>query len=67
MTDQPMLRPGEVAERLQVSERAIYEWLRAGELPGVKLGRLWRVRPADLEEYLRSKRNTPPGAKSGGF
>jgi excisionase family DNA binding protein len=64
VNNRPMLTPGEVAQQLQVGERTIYEWLRAGELPGLKLGRLWRIRPADLEAYLRSKRNTSPSGEA---
>jgi len=32
----------QVAERLQVTERTVYGWLRRGKLPALKLGRLRR-------------------------
>lgn len=41
-----------VAEYLGVSERTVYNRVRAGELPAIKIGRLWRVRAADLESWL---------------
>lgn len=41
-----------VATYLGVTERTVYNKVRAGELPAVKVGRLWRVRPADLEAWL---------------
>jgi excisionase family DNA binding protein len=47
-----LLTPEQVAERLQVKERTVLDWLRAGDLRGLKLGRLWRVRPEDLEKFL---------------
>ena len=46
----------DVAEKLQVTEGAVRSWLQAGELKGVKLGRIWRIMEYDLEEFLESKR-----------
>lgn len=41
-----------VASFLGVTERTVYNKVRAGDLPAVKVGRLWRVRPADLQAWL---------------
>ncbi|MDP2232297.1 MAG: helix-turn-helix domain-containing protein [Actinomycetota bacterium] len=41
-----------VAEYLGVSERTVYNRVRAGELPAIKIGRLWRVRAGDLQSWL---------------
>ena len=57
--NEKLLTPEQVAERLQVTERTVYGWLRRGSLPALKLGRLWRVRPADLEHFLERARRTP--------
>jgi len=54
-----LLTPEQVAERLQVTERTVYGWLRRGTLPALKLGRLWRIRPEDLEAFLERARKTP--------
>lgn len=40
----------EVAEHFQVSQQLIYKLLRAGILPGVQLGRIWRIREDDLDK-----------------
>ena len=48
-----------VAAYLGVSERTVYNKVRAGELPAAKVGRLWRVRPADLEVWLGRGANAP--------
>jgi excisionase family DNA binding protein len=42
-----------VAAYLGVTERTVYNKVRAGELPAVKVGRLWRVRSGDLEAWLQ--------------
>lgn len=56
MNDQ-MLTPAQVAERLQVTERTVYRWLDAGELKGVKLGRLWRIKEEALDSFLKIREN----------
>ncbi len=44
----------EVAEVMRVSKMTVYRLLHSGELPGVRVGRSFRV-PADaLDAYLRS-------------
>ena len=48
-----LLTPDEVAERLAVSPKIVRQWLRDGKLPGIRLGRLWRVNPDALERVLR--------------
>jgi excisionase family DNA binding protein len=32
-----------VAQYLDVCQRTVYNWLRAGELAGIKKGKLWRI------------------------
>lgn len=76
MAELALLTPEQVAERLQVKERTVLDWLRAGDLRGLKLGRLWRVRPDDLEKFLaasvapkpapRKARGATPRKGSGG-
>ena len=52
-----------VAAYLGVTERTVYNKVRSGQLPAVKVGRLWRVRPADLEAWLgRDSHVAPSGA-----
>lgn len=54
-----LLTPEQVSERLQVVPRTVYRWLSTGELQGVKLGRLWRVREEDLEAFILAHRIAP--------
>ncbi len=60
----------EVAEMLGVTYQLIYRLVRSGELPAVRLGKLYRVSSRDLDAYLeRSKRTAAGGVCSvcGGF
>jgi excisionase family DNA binding protein len=44
-----LLTVHEAASLLRVSELTIRRWIWAGKLPATRLGRLVRIRPADLE------------------
>ncbi len=55
-----LLTPEEVASRLKLTPRTIYVWLRKGRLRGVKLGRVWRIKPADLDACVRNAPAAPP-------
>ncbi len=57
MVDEKLLTPEQVAERLQVTVQTIYTWMRSGYLPSVKMGRLWRIRPGDLEEFIKQQKH----------
>jgi len=51
-----LLSPEEVAKRLAISPKTVRDYLRAGRIKGMKLGRLWRVRESDLQQYLKGDR-----------
>ena len=64
MRSQPrasLLRPADVAEELHVSTREVQRLLRQGTLPGIKVGRRWRVAPAALDRYIEEGGNRGPG------
>lgn len=42
----------EVAEYLGLHPQTVYSLLREGELRGHKLGRVWRIRPGAVDEYI---------------
>jgi len=55
----------EVADMLGVTYQLIYRLARSGELPAIRLGKLYRVSRVDLEQYLeRSKQGTGGGVCS---
>ncbi|RCS81183.1 DNA-binding protein [Brachybacterium alimentarium] len=49
----------EVADRLSVSKTRVYDLMRCGELPSVKLGRSRLVKAADLLAYVESLEPAP--------
>jgi len=48
-----LLTPEQVASVLQISHYKVRDMLRDKEIKGVKVGGQWRIRPADLQEYLQ--------------
>jgi excisionase family DNA binding protein len=50
-----LLTVAEVAHWLRVDVRTIYRWLRAGQLPSLRVGRGWRVRRRDVEAWMRQR------------
>ena len=59
MSEDKLLTPPQVAERLQVNERTVTQWLRRGHLRGFKIGKEWRVSTRDLENFLEQSANVP--------
>ena len=72
MVADPFLTPSEVLMRLRVNVKTLYRLIGTGELPAVRIGRQWRVRPLDLESWLRrhqsgATRNTEPVGDTAGI
>jgi excisionase family DNA binding protein len=42
----------EVLDCLKVTPRTIYRLIKAGDLPAIRIGRQWRFRRSDLNEWL---------------
>lgn len=57
---QAFLTTEEVLGCLKVTPRTVYRLIRAGELPAVRVGRQWRFRRADLENWLTAREAGSP-------
>jgi len=61
MTEQcESLTLDEVADFLKVNYQLIYRLVRSGELPAVRIGRLYRVMRADLDAYIERSKTAGP-------
>jgi excisionase family DNA binding protein len=60
MNTDPLLTAEEAAEYLGVSHWTVRRLIARGELRGVYLGRLLRVRSSDLEAFLSSAGTDTP-------
>lgn len=49
--DAGTLTPQQVAELLQVEPQTIWRMIRRGELPAIKVGRVYRITRTDFDEW----------------
>ena len=65
-TDESFLTTEEVLEYLNINLRTVYRLIKAGSIPAVRVGRQWRFRKRDLDDWLESRRHgevqTPAGS-----
>jgi excisionase family DNA binding protein len=54
------LRTREVAQRLDVTEETIRDWIASGKLPAVKIGKSWRIRSEDVDRILQEGLSPEP-------
>ena len=54
------LTTDEVLSYLKVNPRTIYRLIRSGELPAIRIGRQWRFRRSDLDDWLERQRSMVP-------
>ena len=54
--DEAFLTTEEVLEYLQVNLRTVYRLIKARKIPAVRVGRQWRFRKRDIDNWLDSQR-----------
>ena len=50
-----LLTVREVADAMRVSTMTVYRLIRAGALPAIRVGKHFRIRARDLEDYLEAQ------------
>ena len=53
--DRRLMKCDEVASQLGVTSAYVYLLVKRGEIQAIRLGRSVRIRPLDLEAFLKSK------------
>lgn len=61
---EPLMTAEEVAARLKVSEGTVGQWVKAGRIPVVKVGKLNRFRSADIEAWIDERTRTSEPSKA---
>jgi len=46
----------QVAEKIQVTKRTVYDWIRQGKLQAYRAGRQYRITDEQLEAFLTQKK-----------
>ncbi len=55
----------DIADELDINKMTVYRLLDAGAITSYRFGRLYRVKPEDLDAYVRDSRVSP--AVAGGL
>lgn len=51
-----LLTPDDVAQRLKLTKGTVYQFIRQGLLPALRIGRVYRVDELDLERFIAASR-----------
>ena len=57
--DERYLTLREVAEKLKVSRRTVYRWIKDGDLNAYKFANEYRITERDLKDFLERRRTRP--------
>jgi len=60
-----LIRVSEVAQLLAVREATVRKWIREGQLPVVKMGRVVAIKESDVEQMIRDNYVRRQGKKHG--
>jgi len=52
LEESEIMTVSEVAEYFKISEVTTYKFVQEGKIPAFKIGRHWRVKRSDLDEYI---------------
>lgn len=54
--ENPLLTVGEVAQQMRVSKMTVYRLIKSGQLPAIRVGKNYRLRRGDVQNYLTDRR-----------
>lgn len=44
----------EIADHLKISKETVYRWLERGKIPAHRVGKQWRFKPSEVDEWVKS-------------
>jgi excisionase family DNA binding protein len=57
-----LLTVAEVADTMRVSNMTVYRLIKSGELPALRVGKNYRLRESDVDNYLSKRSVNQEGA-----
>jgi len=54
MNEDRWLSVNEIAEYLGIQRETVYTWIAKKKMPGHKVGRLWKFRCDEIDQWVRS-------------
>jgi excisionase family DNA binding protein len=61
-----LLTVNEVASILRVSNMTVYRLLKSGQIPAIRVGKNYRIKESDVNDYLSRGGTRPEGNDDGG-
>lgn len=55
MNTEPWVSVDDVATHLGVAKDSVYRWIETRHLPAHKLGRLWKFKLSEVDQWVRAK------------
>ena len=55
MMEDRWLSVDEIADHLGIKRDTVYKWVRERQMPGHKIGRLWKFSKMEVDKWVRSK------------
>lgn len=65
MTTEPWASVEDVAKHLGVAKDSVYRWIETRSLPAHKIGRLWKFKLSEVDEWVRACGADAGDAKEG--
>jgi len=62
MMEDRWLSVDEIAEYLGISRDTVYAWISSRGLPGHRIGRLWKFKREEVDEWVRAGKGGSSGA-----
>jgi len=63
MKSEPWVSLDEIAEHVGVSRDTIYRWIDDRGMPAHKVGRLWKFKVSEVDEWVREGKAAEDGKK----
>ena len=54
-TTEPWASVEDVAKHLGVAKDSVYRWIEARKLPAHRIGRLWKFKLSEVDEWVRAR------------
>ena len=54
MTAEPWVSVDDVAKHLGVAKESVYRWIETRQLPARRIGRLWKFRLSEVDDWVRA-------------
>ncbi len=59
MQPEPWVSLEEIAQHLAVSQDTVHRWIRNRGLPAHQVGRIWRFKVTEVDEWVRADKADP--------